>query len=257
MKILLIQLMVLGFCSSFGQIEGRLNAILLKRDYNGLVAFIDKYHKEQDSIKIQHSNRREIIKGFEETVFYIHKSYPGSLHPSITSESVLKLITRQNQVVYFYLEVKKMEVTLQSIVTVVDTVYRFSDNKNMLHLHQGFKETFKAPMDEKDLFVDTIAVGNKCGHWPGETTSQRLQIIEWVLAKDTASLYRWLQSPNVEKQIYAAIGFFQLSKRGMKPGDKARSLILAVSKKKGTAYTCIPCGLEQTDIADAIKPYVL
>jgi hypothetical protein len=256
MRLILI-ILLLNATTSFGQIERQINTLLLKKDFKLLLNFTNKYDLEKDHIQINRGNTREITKGFQESMFYIIKSYQMNKGVLITCNLRLNLITYGNQIIYFYLESKEIKNFPANTEATSDTTYKFIDTKKMLELRKQFQLTYKAHLDEKELFIDSIAVGDKCGRYPGRATFYQKQVLFWVKTVDTASLHKLLQSPNSEKQVYGVKGFYYLSLKGIKSSDEIKSLIRYIAQKNGTVYTCMPCDRGCTTILTAIKPYLL
>ena len=256
MKFHLMILCLLITTISSGQIEKDINSVLLKKDFQKLLKFVNKFEKEIKHIRIVKGNIREITKGFQEATFEINKGYPIYEGVTITCNPRLKLITQGTQIIYFFLESKEMKNAPRNFDISSDTIYKFIDKKRMGELKKQYRTTFKISLNEDDLFIDTIAVGDKCGLYPGLITKEQEQILNWVKLTDTLSLYNWLQSPNTEKQVYAIKGFYYLYLKGMKISEQTRSIISVINQKKGTIRTCIPCDSKQTNISDALKPYL-
>jgi hypothetical protein len=77
-------------------------------------------------------------------------------------------------------------------------------------------------LNEKELFIDTIYYGKKCGHNGIVVPNEQKVIDIWVNNVDTINLYKWLQSTNAEKQIYAVQRFKSLLIKGHSIDDKIK-----------------------------------
>ena len=243
--------------NSFGQIEKRINSILLKRNFKAFLEFTKDYYIEKEGIQIEKGNIREIAGDFQEAMFTISKAYQINKGVSITCTPKLKVITNKNDIVYFELESKEMKNFPKNFEITSDTTYRFADEIKMVDLAKRFELEYKTRLNEADLFIDTIAVGTTCGHYPGTSTSQHEQIEEWVANKDTASLFNWLQSVNSEKQVYAVKGLYRLSGNGLNISEEKIAIARRVRRKKGTINTCIPCDSRETLISKELEAFTL
>ncbi len=253
-KTLMLLILLLVTFFSFGQIEKVANKLLLKGDFNQFLIFTKDYRLAKNPIWIEQLNVREVVKGFQEAMFKIVRSYSMYKGVSITCNMRLNVITEGNRIIYFYLESKEMKGFPKTFETTSDTTYRFTDKKGMIRLNSRFEFTYKAPLDESELFIDTIYLGNKCGHYGEEETPvQQKQIFEWVTRTDTVNLYKWLQSANTEKQVYAVKGFHYLTLKGVKISEEAKDLIGNIIQKKGTVNTCGTCDSRRAKIALVVK----
>jgi len=242
---------------SFGQIEKRINSILLKRDFKAFLEFAKDYYIEKGGIRIDKGNIREIAGDFQEAMFIISKAYQINKGVSITCNPELKVIVNNNDIIFFELESKEMKDFPKSFETTTDTTFRFIDNVKMAEFEKKFELEYKAKLNKADLFIDTISVGTKCGRYPGFFTKQHEQVEVWVLNKDTTSLYSWLQSANSEKQVYAVKGLYHLSVNGLKINGEKLVITRRVRQKKGTIYTCIPCDSRETLISKELEAFPL
>lgn len=243
--------------NSFGQIEKQINSVLLKRDFHAFLEFAKNYYFERNGTRIDKGNIREIARGFQEALFTISKAYQFNKGVSITCNPKLNVLTNNNKIIYFYLESKEMKDFPKNFEMTSDTTYRFIDEIKMKELKKRFVLEYKANLNEADLFIDTIAVGTKCGHYPGFFTKEHDQITKWVQEKDTLNIYTWLQSANSEKQVFAVKGLFYLLQRGVQISDEKRTIARRIRQKKGTIYTCIPCDSRETLISKELEEFVL
>jgi hypothetical protein len=86
-------------------------------------------------------------------------------------------------------------------------------------------------------------------------TPQQAQIKEWVIKRDTANLFKWLQSTNTEKQLFAVQGFHSLHFMGVKISDETKRLISYIIKKKGNVKYCGSCEGGLTNISGIVKEF--
>lgn len=240
---------------SFGQIEKQANRLLLKRDFNAFKKFTDSYKTEKDSITISSSIKRDLTEGFQESIFYITKSYTLHKGVKITCNSRINIITQGNLIIYFHLESKEMKGFPETFDTSSDTTYNFRDSQMMNALKLKFRQTFFAPLNEKELFIDTIYYGKKCGIKGVVIPNEQKVIDLWVNNRDTINLCKWLQSTNTEKQVYAVQGFNALLVNGITICAATKQLIKKIIHKNGVINTCYPCDSNLSEIQDICKAF--
>ncbi|MCF1716705.1 hypothetical protein L0U88_18835 [Flavihumibacter sp. RY-1] len=228
----------------------------MKRDFQLFINYAKENISENNRIQIEQEYAREIVEGYQEALFKITQTYGTIGNIVYSTNSKLKIITKNNRIIFFNLEGKEIRNFPENKETTNDTTYQFSDQIKMNDLKKKFKEDYKAALVEEELFIDTIAVGIKCGHYPGETTKEQTQILKWVQAKDSISLFQWLQSVNSEKQVYAVKGLYYLSLKGITISEEKKRIVEKIRRKKGTIYTCIPCDASKSPIQEVLKPFM-
>lgn len=212
---------------SFGQIGEKVNEVLSKRDFNA-------FKKLAEGDKLNFIYTRDLVEGYQESIFYIHKLWPGCLQ--LFQDPKIDIITQGNLIIcYSFLSNNLLGDDHSDSLKF--TTYSFADTARIAALKVRFQKSFLAPLNEKELFNDTIWYGGKC-YWEGKLTKQQEQIKNWVIKRDTVNLFTWLQSTNTEKQIFAVQGFHSLQFMGVKINDDAKRLISYIMKKKGTIMTC-------------------
>lgn len=135
---ILIIIFLFSATYSFGQIEKKANRLLLKRDFSAFIKFTDSYKTVKDNITISSGIKRDLIEGFQESIFYINKSYMLNDGVTITCNSQIKIITQDNLVIYFHLESKEVKGFPETFDTTSDTTYNFRDNQMMNTLKLKF-----------------------------------------------------------------------------------------------------------------------
>lgn len=240
----------------YAQIEVKTNAILLKRDFNAFKKFIAAAPGNRKPIYFNSEMSREVVDGFRESVFTIVKSHKSdSSIINVTINCQVNIITQGNLIIYYHLERKEF-IDFPKSYKTKDTVYTFSDSSRLAAMRSKFKNCFLAPLNENELFVDTIYYGSMCGHSRQEQlTPQQAQIKEWVVKRDTANLFKWLQSTNTERQVYAVQGFHSLHFMRVKISDEAKRLISYIIKKKGNIQYCGICDAGLIDISRIVEKF--
>lgn len=218
---------------SYAQIGEKVNEVLSKRDLNTFRAFSEQNTYEKNRISFYQEYTRELVGGYQESVFYIRKSLRGYLE---LQDHKICILTQGNLIIsYNFTSDNRLgEIRSDSLKF---TTYSFTDTTRIAALKVRFQKCFLAPLNEKELFKDDIWYGTKC-RMDDKLTEQQEQIKNWVIKKDTASLFTWLQSTNTETQIFAVQGFHSLHFMGVKISDDAKRLISYIIKKKGTIKTC-------------------
>ncbi|THU39297.1 hypothetical protein FAM09_12350 [Niastella caeni] len=240
---------------SFGQIEEKTYAVLKRRDFNAFKQFAGRFTNEKDKLYFFESNTRDLVEGYQESIFYIKKSYPFDSVVSASLDLRINIIANGNLIIQFYLESQEF-INFPASYDTKDTSYTFSDTARLAALKARFQKNFFAPLNEKELFVDSIFYGIKCGRYKQERiTVQQAQIRDWVKNRDTTNLFTWLQSTNTEKQVYAVQGFHSLTLMGVKISDKAKKLIEIILKKKGTINTCGSCTADSIKISVVVSEF--
>jgi hypothetical protein len=226
-RILLTLLVCLLTLYSFGQIGEKANEVLSKRDFNA-------FKNLADDEKIIFKYTRDLVEGYQESVFYIHKSWRGCTE--LFQDPKIGIITQGNLIIcYSFLSNNWLNDDHSDSLKF--TTYSYTDTASVSALKVRFQKCFLAPVNENELFKDDIWYGTKC-NWDGKITEQQEQIKNWVIKRDTVNLFTWLQSTNTEKQIYAVQGFNSLHFMGVKISDNAKRLISYIIKKKGAIKTC-------------------
>jgi hypothetical protein len=82
-----------------------------------------------------------------------------------------------------------------------------------------------------------------------------MKLEHFVEKKDRTSLLKWLQSTNVETQLYAVEGFYKLKKAGYQIKESELHYIRNVLKKKGTVRTCTGCLYGRNEIQKIAKHF--
>lgn len=250
----MIKRTALAFCLlmlsawSFSQPEKKINTALATHNYGAFKKLADKY-SNLDSIRIAQVYDRELVSGFFETVFYFDRYDVDGHTFSVFSRSKINIIRQGNRLIYYVAET-------DSLNGKPPVVSRFTDQKAYDTLKSIFARTFDAPLNEKESFIDSIAYGSICGHYPpGQVPKEKKLVDQWAAAKDRSSLLKWLQSTNTEKQLYAVWGFWGLYQRRVALTAREKEMLDVVMKKKGNIRTCGPCDLRLVDISEIVKIY--
>lgn len=218
---------------SFGQIGEKVNEVLSKRDLNTFGAFSEQNTYEKNRVNFYQEYTRELVEGYQESVFYIRKSLRGCLE---LQDHKICILTQGNLIISYNFTSDNWLDEIRSD-SLKSTTYSFVDTVRVAALKVRFQKCFLAPLNEKELFKDDIWYGAKC-RMDDKLTDQQEQIKNWVIKKDTVNLFTWLQSTNTEKQIFAVQGFHSLQFMGVKINDDAKRLISFIMKKKGNIKTC-------------------
>lgn len=246
-------IIVLSSFYSFAQIDEELNRVLIKRNFTELVRFVNKSGAEDNGIRISKGNFREIVGDFSEALFYLIKRYPVNRVLYNQSKSRVRVLTKGDIIIYYYFEQKHFDKLSEITKEVIDTIYQYSNEDEIAKMNVSFQKSFLTALNTNDLFIDTIYYGQNCGHGPpGMLTDESVIINNWVKTVDTTNLKNWLQSANVERQVYAVYGFYTFLFKGVQLNENVKQMIASVRKKKGKMNICSICDSGQGEISDVI-----
>lgn len=231
--------------TSFGQIEKEFAKVLATKDFRKVQPFCDNlpqnnYPQKGETINSNWAYLRDLAPGYKEGVFDItHYARNSDRH----FFKIKLIVAADTQIVYcgFMYDNKN------DGGNKYDTMFKYTNDTLLTNLDETFKATFGAPLDKKELFIDSISYGNKCG-CAGIRPFGRVQMERWVSVSDTTHLTQWLLSANTEKQLYALDGLDRLKKKGILPSKQTLKVIQYVMYKKGSVLNCSMCNYSHTEI---------
>ncbi len=136
------------------------------------------------------------------------------------------------------------------------TIDTYENDTLFKKLETTFFQSFGSQLKRKGLFIDSIVYGSRCGY-VGIDPIEKMHLDHFVKRKDKTSLLKWLQSTNVETQLYAVEGFYKLKKAGYQIKESELQYIRNVLKKKGTVRTCTGCLYGKNEIQQIAKNFEL
>jgi len=216
---------------SLAQIEKQAYALLLKRDFPAFAKFAAQYKEKKDQVTIDTGYNRDIIPGFQEAIFYLEKS--------IAQKSRICIVRKENSIIYCRVECYAIN---SKSIHAQDSTYEFADTAKMNLLKVAFQKNIGMPLNEKELFIDSIYYGKECSGASKSNPPAQDTIYKWVANLNMDGLKSWLQSTNTEKQVYALQGLNSLAAKGKPIPAELRKIIQVILQKNGTMNYCIQCG---------------
>jgi hypothetical protein len=246
------------------QIEKQVYTVLLKRDFGQFAKFSAPFKGYKNHTTIDSGYNRDLIPGFQETIYYIEKSFPQKSIPikTVTGEWVngvafenddsamarnkelykygktrICIVRKEDSIIYCKVE---CHATSSKNFHFSDTAYEFVDAAKMNMLKAEFQKKIGTPLNEKELFIDTIYYGRECSVSRNNPPAQDT-IYKWVANVNMDGLKSWLQSTNTEKQVYALQGLNSLAAKGRAIPVELRKIIQVILSKNGTINHCVQC----------------
>ena len=143
--------------------------------------------------------------------------------------------------------------------------FKINNTKELLkHLDTSAFQKFKNRIDNQNygsnvklttLFDLNIIYANGIG-FAGEDPNQRLLMTEYILNKDSNSLFSWFCNPNIPLQLYALEGFYKLEKKGMYLSDLQWQMVQHMKTLNGTISSwsgCFPIGRNVKEVVERFK----
>lgn len=196
------------------------------------------------------SLERDIIDNYSQACYYIGLTIPDKENKYISTiySFRVNLILQDKNIIYYNLG--KITSFRDADFTFIKEEYRDRFEYDMLNTK--FRNVFLIDLNLNELFVTDIIYGEGCGI--GFQPPHERQIMSLLVTyRNINEIRRWLQSSNVEKQIYALSGFYELNKKGYKPFINDRKMIESVLNKKGDLIFCYSCEYMTERIEDIVK----
>jgi hypothetical protein len=206
--------------------------------------------------------KREVSEGFSESIYQFYKTVPDGPGSETSTNYNYKLLMLEHdgEIIWFDLTEEKQARKfvwrkLKRIWYSYDERLQSQSNDSLYQVMKlSFKETFKADLNENELFSTYYVFGTACG-FAGEAPPGREMINTMVNTNDRASLKLWLQSTITEKQVYAVSGLHDLKKRGIPLSEEELDLVKKVLLKKGNILACFGCSPDWLEISELKKDY--
>lgn len=245
MRYFIVLLIFFSTIPLFGQIEEEVNDSLLGKDWARFYEFTENLSKRAKNISANWTSMRDLTQRHQECIFYFGESSANTQQsPSlVTNRFKLNLIHNGKEIIFYELSEIQYKNAQKSYV-------RLHQYKNEIYYGNfkwAYHELYGADVDENDLFLEDIVYGENCGI-AGTNPKEKDSIDAFVAKKDTASLLKWLQSPNSEKQVYAVNGFYELRKAGRMLTEQEEKIIAFIIHKKGEIHTCSGCMHDSNEI---------
>ena len=256
MRLLTLTILLFLTHTLFGQLQTDIKNILATKDFQSFKKYADNLSNRQTHIKAYWEVEREIATGFEERVLIVEKSVPEKKDPNISTVYTFRVnLLSTDKTIFFYdLMERKSKKVNNEWVEYYPTIDTYQNDSLFKKLKTTFFKSFGGQFKKQELFTDSIVYGSRCSD-AGIDPLEKMYLDHFVEVKDKTSLLKWLQSTNVETQLYAVEGFYKLKKSGYKINDNELQFIKNVLKKKGTARTCSGCIYSREEIKQIAKDF--
>lgn len=256
MRLLTLTILLFLTQTLFGQLQTDIKNILVTKDFQSFKKYADNISNRQNHIKAYWEVEREIATGFQERILIVEKSVPEKKDPNISTVYTFRvnLVSTDSVILFYDLMERKSKKVNNEWVEYYPSIYHYQNDTLFQKLQAKFFKSFGGHLKKKELFVDSIVYGASCGI-VGVDPLEKMYLDHFVKIKNTTSLLKWLQSTNVETQLYAVEGFDKLKKGGYKLKGNELQFIKNVLKKKGTIRTCSGCIYSREEIQQIAKDF--
>lgn len=241
-QILTILIGLIWASNLIGQVQNEVKEILANKDFLAFSSFADTLSNSEKRISSHWTILRDLTDDFKEGVFYFTKSVPDAKNAAISTVYTfrVRLLTNNKTIIYYELSEKRNRKIQKEWVPYYDTLDFYKNDSLFSLLRYSFNKSFDGELNETELFIDDLVYGQSCGI-VGADPDEKIVIDSLVAAKNKEELFKWIKSTNLEKQIYAVDGLFQLKEGGITFTSKEIEIIKKVLSKKGTIYHCRGC----------------
>ena len=256
MRLLTLTILLFLTHTLFGQLQTDIKNILATKDFQSFKKYADNLSSRQTHIKAYWLVEREITTGFEERILIVEKSVPEKKDPNISTVYTFRinLLSIDNAILFYDLMERKSKKENNEWIEYYPTIDRYQNDSLFKKLETTFFKSFGGQFKREELFTDSVVYGSRCSE-AGTDPLEKMYLDYFVKIKDKTSLLKWLQSTNVETQLYAVEGFYKLKKGGYKIKDNELLFIKNVLKRKGTARTCSGCIYSREEIHQIAKDF--
>jgi hypothetical protein len=260
MKFISIFILVICTFTASAQSVSRIKQLLSARDLVGFESCIDSARhlktKAETYIWVRSKLKRELCSPFQELIVEFNENVyeEPKIGVSYINHYRINVIIAYNQFAYYTLR-KQIARGIEDENAEMETIDSFKNDSAIDSLEVVFLQTYGAKLDWKELFVNRNIYGKWCGV-AGSPPAMRKELDTLLADKNQEVLTNWLKSPNVEKQVYAIDGFYQLKQNGYKQTGEQQKLIDVIKKKKGQINTCSGCFYESSWIDSTVTSII-
>jgi hypothetical protein len=256
MRLLTLTILLFLTQTLFGQLQTEINNILATKDFLSFKKYADNLSNRQTHIKAYWEVEREIATGFEERILIVEKPVPEKKNPNISTIYTFRvnLLSIDKTILFYDLMERKSKKVNNEWIEYYSTIDTYQNDSLFKKLETTFFKSFGGQFKRQELFTDSIVYGSRCSDG-GIDPLEKMYLDNFVATKDKSSLLKWLQSTNVETQLYAIEGFYELKKSGYNIKDNELLFIKNVLKKKGTVRTCSGCIYSREEIKLVAKDF--
>jgi hypothetical protein len=214
-----------------------------------------KLDKTDFNIKKRIVLRSTLVNNFEQVVLEIrYNLFTENDHSTFLPYIFeIQVIKKSDELIYHRAtEFRKVKIdsTWQSLES---TFCQYENNKLCIQLDDDYASFYQTKLNVKDLFLSNIVFGKRCNEG-GEKPKYRKTLDSLILSTDTTALKTWLNSPSLEKQLYALDGLYELKEtKGFEFNKQILKAINQIEKKKGIVNTCSGCMYLSDSIGDVLE----
>jgi hypothetical protein len=254
MKFFLPLFFILCFHSIAGArvipIQDRVDSALLTKDFVSFKNFSDNLSKSEKGIQCYWEFLRELVSGYNEGIFYFEKDGFSSV-----STFRITMLTTDSTIISFELsEQLYRKIKDDESEPYFEIKDQYKNDSLFALLQSSFKAVFGTELKESELFNESVVYGGHCGYG-GIERPEMQELDKMVMKKDRKGLDEWLQSANVEKQVYAVDGLSQLKRKGELITPEEMRMIHAIKNKKGEIRTCSGCIYGNKKISEVVSDF--
>ena len=215
----------------FSQFDDILRRGLKSKDYNEFEKIVDSLKNSTDNHSTVHwVIQRELVPGIKESILSIEK--PGKNTGVFVQ---VNLIAKNKSIVLYELKRTHM---MEYVWPPADSLLEYSKNDSLYkELEFQFSVQFGRNINPQELFLDSV-IYSVAARGCKSSTHFREKLSSLISSVDTIKLFSWLSSTNVETQLYAVEGFYQLKQNGFKLSALHSQIIKNILKREGVYRTC-------------------
>ncbi len=206
---------------------------LKSKQYSTFEKAFKKALKKDSLIDYGNSLSREIFENYKEVYYDIYDKYP-----LVGNNHTLKMILKGNKIIYYHFSFVNVERQGEKRIFTTVPIDTFINVSRYNALKTEFRKVYEADLNETDLWRFKI-VGQFCGlRITLENIKDYDEMNSLVNANKRDSLLQWLQSANLEKQMFGLWGYNILMQKRMTLSTLELKLIKVVMTKKAKGNVC-------------------
>jgi hypothetical protein len=251
MKTLIFLILLSISQNLFGQVYVQIEKVLDYRSIKVLQKFCDTVKVDQSEYeKIGVSFSLDIASDFKKYTFYIKRSIPMESRTRRIFTFRANIIAKNDTIIFLDFGEKKNKKVDNGWEEFYNSIKKFQNDSLMSKLDFLFKESYGGVLNVDELFGGSqIFYGEMCA-LSYQNPKERVSIKEWVKDNNKANLLIWLGSSNIEKQIYAIDGLYQLKQKGVELSNQETLYIKNVLGRNGQVKVCNGCMYGSDGIKD-------
>ncbi len=223
--------------------------VLDSGDFTLFRKYVDGLTKKEKHVSVDWVCLRDLTPEFQEAVLLVKESVPDLETPSYEYDYELRVsvVATKKKIVYYEIADKAYQKAGAGWNIYYNPFEKHKDDKGFEELKTSFQNTYKANLNESELFVTDFVYGDGCGI-AGTPPAGKKEIDKWVREDNKLEMKKWLTATNTEKQIYAIDGLLQLKAKGILLSKEEIEIMKYVSQKGGNIHVCDGCIYSQDSI---------